>query len=82
MKHVENWIRTIATVAAVVLILQWGWNQFFPLFGWPELNILQATGLFAVVFLAIACASIAWNSQKTSVPHFHYDVKPPKDEGQ
>jgi hypothetical protein len=51
----------VATFGALGLLIQWSWNQFFPLFGLPELNILQAIALFILVFLTISLVSIAWN---------------------
>ena len=61
LNTIKSVVIFIATVAALGLLIQWSWNQFFPLFGLPELNILQAIALFILMFLTISSVSIAWN---------------------
>lgn len=61
LNMIKSVVIFIATVAALGLLIQWSWNQFFPLFGFPELNILQAIALFILVFLTISLGLMTWN---------------------
>lgn len=72
---IEIWAKSVATIALLILIIQWSWNQFMPLFGIPELNLFSATGLFALVFIGVSIISVAWNYQVRPHEHYYHEIK-------
>lgn len=57
-------LRQLFVLFVIILIIQFGWNEVSPLYGYPELTILQSIGLFASVYLSVYCISVAWHSAK------------------
>lgn len=51
----------IATIGIIGLVICWSWNQFSPVFGLSDINILQAIALFLLVFSSVSVVSMAWN---------------------
>lgn len=61
LNTIKDVLFVFATIGVAGLLIQWSWNEFFPLFGIPELNILQAISLFFLVFFTVSLVSFAWN---------------------